>query len=143
MELILITQDPFQSVPNEENCQMVFAMQQEYYLKVGYSTPWIGYFAVENGQYIGTCAFKSKPEDNRVEIAYFTFPEHEGKGFATQMCSELITITRKHDKSVLVCARTLPQASASTKILDKNGFTLTGTVIDPDDGEVWEWRLEV
>jgi len=44
---------------------------------------------------------------------------------------------------VLVCARTLPQASASTKILEKNGFTLIGTVIDPDDGEVWEWRLEV
>ncbi len=87
MELILITHGPSQSVPNEGNCQMVFAMQQEYYLKVGYSTPWIGYFAVENGQYIGTCAFKGKPEDNRVEIAYFTFPEHEGKGFATR-CAE-------------------------------------------------------
>jgi hypothetical protein len=39
MELILITLDLSQSVPNEENCQMVFAMQQEYYLKVGYSNP--------------------------------------------------------------------------------------------------------
>jgi hypothetical protein len=27
----------------------------------------------------------------------------------------------------------------STKILRKNNFTLIGTVIDPEDGEVWEW----
>lgn len=121
MELIPITQDTFQSVPNEENCQMVLAMQQDYYLKVGYSIPWIGYFAVENGQYIGTCAFKGKPEDNRVEIAYFTFPEHEGKGFATQMCRKLVLMARKHDKSVLVCARTLPQQAHQQRYWKRMG----------------------
>ncbi|WP_370574339.1 GNAT family N-acetyltransferase [Methanomethylovorans sp.] len=141
MELIPITQDASQMIPDEENCQMVFAMQQEYYLKVGCNRPWIAYFTVEDGQYIGTCAFKGKPAGNRVEIAYFTFPDHEGKGFATRMCRELVEIAQKHDGSVFVCARTLPQISASTRVLENNGFTMTGTVIDPDDGEVWEWKL--
>ena len=30
----------------------------------------------------------------------------------------------------------------STRILRKNGFKMTGQVIDPEDGEVWEWAFE-
>src|ERR1700722_15749706 len=55
----------------------------ELYKKSGYTPPWIGYLAVENQLCVGTCAFKSAPNFGRVEIAYFTFPEHEGKGIAT------------------------------------------------------------
>jgi hypothetical protein len=47
------------------------------YRVVGYEPPWVGYLAFENGICVGSCGFKSPPQDNRVEIAYFTFPGHE------------------------------------------------------------------
>ncbi|MGI8897844.1 MAG: GNAT family N-acetyltransferase [Pyrinomonadaceae bacterium] len=62
------------------------------YRAVGYEPPWGGYLAFENGACVGSCGFKSPPQTNRVEIAYFTFPGHEARGIATQMASELIRI---------------------------------------------------
>jgi hypothetical protein len=35
----------------------------------------------------------------------------------------------------------LPKENASTIILRRLGFTHTGTVQHPEDGEVWEWSL--
>src|SRR3712207_7923797 len=40
----------------------------------------------------GTCGFKSRPRDGRVEIAYFTFPEHQRKGIGRQMAAALVEI---------------------------------------------------
>jgi hypothetical protein len=39
----------------------------------------------------------------------------------------------------VITARTLPEENHSTKILRKNSFTFVGSVMDPEDGEVWEW----
>ncbi|MCB0165415.1 MAG: GNAT family N-acetyltransferase [Anaerolineae bacterium] len=93
-----------------------------------------------DGCCVGTCGFKSPPENNRVEIAYFTFPDYEGKGIATQMARALVTIAVEADLRIDVAAQTLPVDSASTTILRKLGFENTGTVIHPEDGAVWEWR---
>lgn len=37
-------------------------------------------------------------------------------------------------------AHTLPERNASTRVLEKCGFTLVGEVVDPDDGVVWRWE---
>ena len=55
------------------------------YRSSGFAPPWIGYVAVSEGRAVGTCAFKCAPVEGRVEIAYFTFPEFEGRGLATAM----------------------------------------------------------
>ena len=36
----------------------------------------------------------------------------------------------------------VPQESASTAILRKQGFAFEGEVEHPDDGRVWQWILE-
>jgi RimJ/RimL family protein N-acetyltransferase len=46
-----------------------------------------GYLVLENDTIVGTYAFRSPPRNGEVEIAYFTFPEFEGRGFATEMAS--------------------------------------------------------
>ena len=84
--------------------------------------------------------FKGGPVDNKVEIAYFTFPEHEGKGIGTLTCQALVSKALAGAPQVEILARTLPEKNASTRILAKNGFVLSGAVQDPEDGEVWEWR---
>lgn len=118
---------------------MVLDNQIEYYHQIGYIPPWIGYFAIDKGRLVGTCSFKGAPVNGKVEIAYFTFPEQEGKGFGTRMCAELIKFAKAADPQVVVTARTLPCHNPSTSILRKNGFTLQGAAIDSEDGEVWEW----
>jgi len=111
------------------------------YRAVGYEPPWIGYLAIENGTCVGTCGFKSPPQNNRVEIAYFTFPGNESRGVATRMATELIRIALDKMPTVTVAAQTLPEENASTSILKRLRFRLVGTAEDPDAGRVWEWQL--
>ena len=114
---------------------------RQLYLTVGYEVPWIGYLALENGICVGSCGFKSPPQNNRVEIAYFTFPGHESRGMATRMASELIRLALDKRPTVTVEAQTLPEESASTSVLKKLQFPLVGTVEHPEDGPVWDWQL--
>jgi ribosomal-protein-alanine N-acetyltransferase len=103
---------------------------------------WGGYLAAdeETGRVVGTCGFKHGPEDNgRVEIAYFTFPGNEGKGYATAMALELLHMALGSHDVREVIAHTLPQPNASTRILEKIGLRCTGPVEDPEDGSIWRW----
>ncbi|WP_157272193.1 GNAT family N-acetyltransferase [Azohydromonas aeria] len=104
--------------------------------------PWAGYLVEENKAFIGTCAYKSPPVLGAVEIAYFTFPGHEGQGSATRMARHLVELAAENGVAC-VRAQTLPEKNASTRILEKLGFTLVGPVHHPEDGEVWEWQKRV
>jgi len=107
----------------------------------GFAPPWIGYVAVSEGRAVGTCAFKCAPEEGCVEIAYFTFPEFEGHGIGTAMAEQLIAIARAEQPGIVVTAQTLQERNASNRILERLGFLQSGTAMDEDAGEVWEWRL--
>jgi RimJ/RimL family protein N-acetyltransferase len=140
LELVAITQDGALAKPME--CASSWAPKVveatvKLYQAVGYEPPWLGYLAFENG----TCVFKSPPQNNRVEIAYFTFPEYQSRGIATQMASELVRIALDQMPAVTVAAQTLPEESASTSILKKLRFQLVGSLEHPEDGLVWEWQL--
>ncbi len=132
---------PLQKIPNLPAAAVeIGPAYVALYKKEGYEPPWLGYFAVIGESCVGTCGFKSPPRENRVEIAYFTFPEFEGQRLATGMAQQLLDIARDADPRLIIAARTLPMTNASTTILTRLGFQLAGTVIDPDDGEVWEWQ---
>jgi len=118
------------------NCSMM----AEHYKNADYAPPWIGYIAVNGDTPVGGGAFISAPVNNQVEIAYYTVPEYEGQGFATLTAQALIRLSQTIDKDIQLIAHTLPEENASTKILVKSGFKLTGTSIDPDEGEVWQWQ---
>lgn len=111
------------------------------YGRVGFSPPWIGYLALSGPEVVGTCAFPAAPTAGRVEIAYFTFPPFEGRGIATAMASALIELARAAQPEIMIFAHTLPEPNASNRVLQKLGFTLTGTVDHPEEGKVWEWHL--
>ena len=111
------------------------------YERNGYSPPWVAYLALADGAVAGICSFKSPPAEDRVEIAYFTFPGHEGRGIATAMACELVRIAHTRQPDLLLLAQTLPEENASTAILRRLGFAYAGTTRDDDAGEVWEWHL--
>ena len=113
----------------------------EFYATAGFEEPWIGYLALAEETAVGTCGYKAKPQDGRVEIAYFTFPEFEGRGYASAMAARLVAIAREHDSSVVVAAQTLPERNASHRVLEKLGFRHVDTIDHPEDGKVFEWQL--
>ena len=53
------------------------------YKRTAYARPWVSYIALSSGSPVGGGAFVGPPVGGRVEIAYFTLPEHSGHGFAT------------------------------------------------------------
>ncbi len=103
---------------------------------------WGGYLVVDSelALVVGTCGFAHGPgEDGAVEIAYFTFPEFEGRGYATAMATELVRRAISSEAVREVVALTLPERNASTRILEKVGLKLVGEAQDPDAGTVWRW----
>jgi len=124
------------------DCQDSLYMSVAFFKNVGYHRPWIGYYAFEGGDLVGSGAFKGRPLYGKVEIAYGTFPKFRQRGMGTEICRQLVELSLKTDPSVLITARTLKEENFSTRILKKNGFHFSGAVLDQDDGEVWEWEYK-
>src|SRR5688572_1626829 len=88
--------------------------------------PWGGYLAWDSDRVIGTCAFKNAPAPGRPpEIAYFTFPPFEGRGYAAAMARELVQLARAQNVATVV-ANTLPEPNPSTRVLQRVGFHRAG-----------------
>jgi RimJ/RimL family protein N-acetyltransferase len=124
----------------------IVAQTLDYHRRIRATPPWIGYTAVREGsnEVIGTCSFKGDPDGTKtVEIAYFTFPQHEGQGLATAMARALVALARADGGVRRVIAHTLPERNASTRVLDKAGFAFAGDVVDPEDGPVWRFSLDL
>lgn len=148
-----LTNDPaYMEAMIEDNWEQVANLVHQLIGRTLTATPvsvdkleWGGYFVVDTStrEVVGSCAFKNEPtEDGAVEIAYFTYPDFEGKGYATLMANKLIELASKSPTVKRVIAHTLPEASASTRVLEKVAMSFVGEVIDPDDGRVWQWQKE-
>lgn len=143
MQLVPIDLDDSKNDAYRSNadCAAILSMYPMYYQMIGYSLPWIGYFATLNGsEMVGAGGFKGRPMHNKVEIAYTVFKQYEGRGLGKKLCMRLVSLARETDPDVVVIARTLMEENASVKLLRRNGFLFKGIVHDPDDGDVWEWE---
>jgi uncharacterized cupin superfamily protein/RimJ/RimL family protein N-acetyltransferase len=125
-----------------EDARRVMQASADLYRVAGFEAPWLCYLGMVGGTCVGTCAFKAAPRDNRVEIAFYTFPRYEGRGFATAMATGLMDIAFENQPGIRVIAHTPAEENAATAVLTKLGFHLTGRGHDTDEGEVWEWMLQ-
>jgi RimJ/RimL family protein N-acetyltransferase len=121
MKLIPITQqeDKTNELYASADCQTLLAMYDDFYPKIGYNFPWVGYFIVRQDKIGGSCSFVGQPIDGKVELSYWTFKEFEGQGIASFACKELVKIAKQADPSLTITAKTAPEKNASTKILEK------------------------
>jgi RimJ/RimL family protein N-acetyltransferase len=121
----------------------VVEQSEAFFRTIGAPPRWGGYLAVDadTRDVVGTCAFKGGPgAGGWVEIAYFTLPEFEGRGYATAMAAALVALAIDSGEVGTVRAHTLPERNASARVLTKLGFTLLGEVEEPEDGTVWRWE---
>jgi ribosomal-protein-alanine N-acetyltransferase len=144
MELRPISLDPALNTEFENNPGISEGLQMsiDFFKKIGFDPPWIGYCVKLNKEFVGNAAFKGKPKDNKVEIAYGTFAEHRNKGIASEICRQLVLLALRTEPDVIITARTLPEENASAHVLRKNGFVLLGNIWDDEDGNVWEWEYK-
>ena len=127
---------------NNPRCVESLQMTVDFYKRIGFSPPWIGYYVKEKDILIGCAAFKGKPVNGTIEIAYGTFEEFRNQGVGTNICKILVNLALKTDPAVRVTARTLAENNYSTKILKKNKFQFVGGLVDPEDGDIWEWEYK-
>jgi RimJ/RimL family protein N-acetyltransferase len=120
----------------------VAAAQTQLYAKTGQAPPWIGYLARDpaSNMLVGTCSFVGAPKDGEVEIAYFTFPGAEGRGWGGAMAAALVLMAFADEGLHRLIAHTLPQDGPSTRILQGLGFTRAGEAVDDEAGIVWKWE---
>jgi len=108
--------------------------------------PWIHGFTIfdrETGATVGNCGFKGPPTtEGRVEIAYGVDEAYRGRGYATEAALGLAGYAFTAGGVRVVQAHTLPEESASTRVLRKSGFRYVGEVVDPEDGLVWRWEAK-
>lgn len=122
----------------------VAAEQADLYEQTGAQEPWIAYLAYDpdGNEIVGICAFKDMPEDEMVEIAFFTFPGYERRGFGGAMAAGLIGIAWATGAVDTIFAHTVRnEDDPSVRILRKLGFTLVGPAEYPVDGPVLQWEL--
>jgi RimJ/RimL family protein N-acetyltransferase len=127
---------------NEVVVRQVVAQTMALLKKVPRAPEWGGYLAVDQALavVIGTCGFKHGPEaDGTVEIAYFTFPGFEGRGYATAMAGDLLKRALLSRDVREVVAHTLPERNASTRVLENVGLHRAGEADDAEVGKVWRW----
>ena len=90
---------------------------------------------------IGLCGFTGPPDsDGLVEIAYSISPDYQGRGFATEAATALVDFASSSGRARTVCAHTLPEMNASTRVLEKCGFRKTGEIFDSENDLVWRWE---
>ena len=106
--------------------------------------PWTHGFAVVrrvDGAVVGSCGYRGPPSPaGIVEIAYGVNSEYRGQGYATEAAAALTSYAFDTGQVRVVCAHTLPEENASTRVLSKCGFRWVGEEIDPEDGLVWRWE---
>ncbi|MGI4872945.1 MAG: GNAT family N-acetyltransferase [Janthinobacterium lividum] len=144
MELkpIELNVDKSKEIYDSDNCQMLLKTYDEYYQKIGYNLPWVGYFVTKENQIVGSCGFIGQTKEGKVEIAYWTFKGYERQGTSTFSCKELILISQQSDPTIIITAKTAPEHNTSTKILQNNGFTFAEIVQDDEIGVAWLWTFK-
>lgn len=110
-------------------------------LAEGKSPYWCNTFLVvrdADSRIVGGCGFKSEPKNGRVEIGYGVSPESRGKGAATAAVKRLLVLAFAAG-AMEVLAEVCPENLASTRVVEKLGFSNTGSRVNEQRETVVQW----
>jgi RimJ/RimL family protein N-acetyltransferase len=107
----------------------------------GMPSEWYSHLIIDGdtNTVVGFGGYKGPPTDGEVEIGYSVAPSWQRRGHATAAAQLLIEKARAAGVT-RVCAYTLAEANASTRVLTRCGLTMTDVVDDADEGSVWRWE---
>lgn len=81
----------------------------------------------EPGELVGICGFKGRPDSaGSVEIGYSLLEQFQRQGYATEAVMALVGWAFSRHNVKEVSAETFPYLRQSIRVLEKNGFQLSG-----------------
>jgi ribosomal-protein-alanine N-acetyltransferase len=95
---------------------------------------------VGSGEVLGQVGTIGSPRNATVEIGYGMNAAVHGRGIATDAVGALVTILASNGSVDIVTARTSVTNPASGRVLEKNGFSVTGRE-KSDEGDLLVWTL--
>jgi [ribosomal protein S5]-alanine N-acetyltransferase len=96
------------------------------------------FMAGDPPELVGWGGFKGPPADGAVELGYEIAESRRGRGLATEAVAAMLAEASGAAEVREVVAHTLPEPSASTRVLEKAGFAFDGEA--EEDGErVWRF----
>ena len=107
----------------------------------GMPSEWYSHLIIDTdtNTVVGFGGYKGPPTDGEVEIGYSVAPSWQQRGHATAAAQLLIGKARVAG-ATRVCAYTLAETNASTRVLTRCGLTMTEVVADAEVGSVWRWE---
>ena len=96
---------------------------------------------VGSGEVLGQVGTIGSPRNATVEIGYGMNAAVHGRGIATIAVSAIVTFLASSDSVETVTARTSVTNPASARVLEKNGFVVTGRE-QSDEGDLLVWTLD-
>jgi len=105
----------------------------------GVPAEWMGHLFVAEKTLVGFGGYKGPPRNGEVEIGYSIAPAHRERGHATAAVQELV-MRAAAERVGRVTAHTLPGENASTRVLGRCQFEMTGAVSHPERGRIWRWE---
>ena len=108
----------------------------------GASWDWCGMFYivdVETARIVGTCGFKSAPQEGQVEIGYGVAAGWRGRGVATAAVRQMLDTAQHLAPGVAVVAMVNPENLPSTAVVQRLGFRAVGECIDTDGERLVQW----
>ena len=109
----------------------------------GGPSEWGWHFIIDDdGALVGNAGWKGPPVSGAAEIGYAVAPGHQGRGVATAVVRELLDRARAAGLRTGI-AHTLGEESPSTAVLRHCGFQRVSDFVDPVDGAVWRWEVQL
>jgi RimJ/RimL family protein N-acetyltransferase len=96
----------------------------------------------DDGALVGNGGWTGSPVHGVAELGYAVAPSRQGRGIATAVVRELIEFGRAAGLRTVV-ANTLANESPSTTVLKRCGFRTVSEHVDPEEGAVWRWELDL
>jgi ribosomal-protein-alanine N-acetyltransferase len=95
----------------------------------------MGRFSVylKDGTYIGWCGLRYFPESDEVDLGYRLMKKYWGLGYASEASAECLKYGFEALKLKRIIAKTLPENTASIKVMQKMKMTFRGYHNDPTD----------
>lgn len=94
----------------------------------------------EPPELVGWGGFKGPPRNGVVEIGYEIAESRRNRGLATAAARVMVAEAFADERVTEVIAHTFPEPNASTRVLEKLGFTRAGDA-DEDGERVWRHSL--
>ncbi|MFZ6756727.1 GNAT family N-acetyltransferase [Undibacterium sp. Ji50W] len=110
-------------------------------IDVGAPAYWCSTFyivSIEDRLIVGSCGFKSPPQNGRVEIGYGISPECRRQGAASAAVRSLLQLAFAGGATSIL-ATVSPNNLASTRVVQKLGFESNGNAVDDQQELLTHW----